>query len=63
MAGTCPYTYNTTWSAIAACHQGQAIVQVRVVNDSGWEFPMGTSETVTLDNLNVNGVVAPGPGA
>jgi hypothetical protein len=60
--GTCGYLYNTTWSNIVACHPPPTkITEVLVVNDSGWEYPMGSLEQVTLDNLDVNGVVATGP--
>lgn len=59
--GTCPFQYDTTWSAIVSCHSGETIVQVRVVNDSGWEYPAGSSEQITLDNLTVNTAVATGP--
>lgn len=59
--GTCPYEYNTTWSAIVSCHSGQTIVEVRVVNDSGWEYPATSSEQITLDNLTVNNAIATGP--
>jgi hypothetical protein len=35
---------------------------VRVVNDSGWMLPPGGgSETVTLGNLDFNGIVANSP--
>jgi hypothetical protein len=52
---------DTTWPAIIACHPGASITQVRVVNDSGWEFPANSYEQVTLDNLDVNGAIASGP--
>jgi hypothetical protein len=58
--GSCPNGEKPSWKAIVACHPGVKIVQVRVVNDSGWEFPNG-DETITLDNLRVNGVIATGP--
>jgi hypothetical protein len=59
--GSCAYEYNTTWSAIVGCHSGETIVQVRVVNDSGWEYPATSSEQITLDDLTVNTAVATGP--
>lgn len=58
--GSCGYVYNTTWSQIKVCHAGASITEVEVVNDSGWEYP-ASSEQITLDNLDVNGVVASGP--
>lgn len=58
--GSCPNAEEPSWKAILACHPGAKLIQVRVVNDSGWEFP-SSDETITLDNLRVNGVVANGP--
>lgn len=54
--GSCPTLYNTTWSAIVACHPGASITRIAVVNDSGSQYPAG--EQVLLNNLTVNNVVA-----
>src|SRR5205085_12484868 len=48
--------YNTSWSAIVACHPGASITEVAVVNDSGAEYPSGTH--VLLNNLTVNTATA-----
>jgi len=58
--GTCGALYAQTWAAILACHVGQTITAIFVVNDSGWLYPSG--EQVTLDNVTVNDAVARGPG-
>ncbi len=57
--GGCGYEYNTTWSNIVACQSDAPISEIFVVNDSGWVT--SSSETITLDNLDVNGVIATGP--
>lgn len=54
--GSCGATYNTTWTAIVACHPGAGITEVAVVNDSGSIYPAGTQ--VLLNNLTVNNVTA-----
>ena len=54
--GSCGTTYNTTWSAIIACHPGATITEIAVVNDSGSVYTAG--EQVVLNNLTVNNVVA-----
>ena len=54
--GTCPYTSNTTWSAIVACHPGALITEIKVVNDSGYLYPNG--EQVILNNFTANHVTA-----
>lgn len=54
--GKCGNVYNQTWTAMIACHSGAGISQVAVVNDSGSLY--GSGETVLLNNLTVNNVVA-----
>jgi hypothetical protein len=56
VGGSCGTTYNTTWSAIAACHPGASITEVAVVNDSGSIYPSGAQ--VVLNNLTMNNVTA-----
>ena len=59
--GTCGFVYETTWSAIKACHLGTTVTGIFAVNDSGWLYPPA-GETVVLDNVTVNDQVASGPG-
>jgi hypothetical protein len=54
--GRCGTTFNTTWSAIVACHPGASIVQVAIVNDSGALYTSGAA--VLLNNLRFNNVFA-----
>jgi len=54
--GTCGTTFDTSWSAIVACHPGATVTEVAVVNDSGTQYPSG--EQVLLNNLTMNNVVA-----
>jgi hypothetical protein len=60
-SASCASVSTTTWNGIVACHPNATITQVRVVNDSGWEFPANSYEQVRLDNLTVNTAVANGP--
>jgi hypothetical protein len=54
--GSCGTTFDTTWSAIVACHPGASVTLVAVVNDSGSIYPRG--EQVLLNNLTINNVIA-----
>lgn len=59
--GTCGFLYATTWGGVKACHAGASISRIFVVNDSGWLYPT-TGETVIIDDITVNDLVAGGPG-
>lgn len=58
--GSCGFVYATTWTTVMACHAGETITSIFVVNDSGWEYP-STGEQVILDNITVNKMIATGP--
>lgn len=59
--GTCGFKYETTYAAASACHTGATITAIFLVNDSGWAYT-STGETVVVDNVTVNSIVAAGPG-
>ena len=59
--GSCGYAFAATWTAVVACHPGETITGMWIVNDSGWLYP-STGLTVTLDDINVNDLVPSGPG-
>jgi hypothetical protein len=59
--GSCPNADEPSWKAIVACHPGVKIIQIRLVNDSGWLFPAGSGETIKFDNLRVNGLITNAP--
>lgn len=59
--GICGFAYEQTYTAALACHlTGTTVTAIFLVNDSGWIAPPG--ETVTVDNITVNSIVAAGPG-
>ena len=53
--GGCGYLYNTTWTAIVACHPGAAITAIYIINDSFWLAGYDPEEVI-LDDVNVNGI-------
>lgn len=54
--GTCGFVYDTTWTAVLACHAGTTITGMTVINDSGWMYPPAGT-VVLVDNIRVNGDV------
>ncbi|MFL5884533.1 MAG: hypothetical protein ACJ77M_05645 [Thermoleophilaceae bacterium] len=60
IGGSCAFQFNATFAQVKACHSGEPITAVFAINDSGWLYPAG--ETVVLDNVEVNGATATGPG-
>jgi hypothetical protein len=60
-SGGCGFRYAVTWTDVVACHPGETIASIFVVNDSGWLYQDG-GEQIVLDNVTVNDAVATGPG-